>query len=1639
MRSPPRRATLPAHGILLLVICHSLTASALELPTLVAPRPTPLDSLRHEAILARCAGDWDRMNDLHRTILQRNPGDGWTIAEIGSALDNRNQIQSAVEAMLAGDWDVTPAVRMLTPAGREFLLGICHYNMQRYQQARDRLATALAGDESLQVAHYYLAYTNRNLLRPRTEIEAHLQTLLSDPDHAFWALRFICDSLNADLYGELYGEALRLAEAYRTLPGCAASIDRITVSKRLRAGNLTPVICEEIWTQYRQAHGALVADLADMFGFYLYRYLDVDDMLDFFTRHADEVNQPPVWFEYQATALLDQGYHARVDKLLADADALSSDGLHLRLETARKLRGAAETLAISRLLVARSYSPRSIGSVMTLWRELGLESEVADLRRHVQRENPVIVLSQRLSRLVKDDIRGARSVLDSLARLEVSHPRLDYARYQVAEDSGERPSPGELARNPIAIEMVFECMARASQAFATGQPERGEDLLDLIVSRLANSPDTMGRVGYLAYVNNREEFTERVLTILDAHCANSPLAIELRFTSLMHFQRYREAKDLLVQAAGKQDLDPILAANLARGAAALDEDQLADAFLALATEAAPVSATVRAARATILSGRGASGAAIAILQPLVLEYPGVEFYRSQLIAIGGAVDNLADYSGQDMRDRFASFDHDLATVDWMLERMVDPDSVQDAEAIYLREQTSYNLRNRDTYDERNRFTLQILSEAGVDYHQTMRVAFHPAQGLPQIVVARVVAPDGTITEVPRADILIGAPDDEEVDVSDTRHLVIPFPGLDVGDIIDLVYDRSHESFLGRGWSFRHVFGDDLQIREELVEIQIPAGLAVQIYQEHGPPPTARETPPDSTFHRWRLTDLDPLEVADMGPSAFVQIPWIGCTSHASWAEIGRTYGEHFWPQTEVMPAIANLARKLTAGRDDDHGRLEAVFEYVENDIQSLAIELDRGRLVPTPAAEVLARSYGDCKDKVSLMIALLAAIDIRCFPVLVSVRPGFDVFPDFVEAGCFSHVVAYLPDLAGGVFSDPTLGTQCARDLPASICGGYGLVIDRESVAGLQPIPELQPDQSGFDLQADIRPLPGDRAEITLNAVFRGEAASELSDFFTLADTAMTGMLVDYLMGDPIWASCQRLTWQHAKPDCSALTLQVTYRDTAWAGDDINMVPFQFASLVATHLELPDPEDREQDVCLDYPFVNRATLRIHDAEGWRIDQRVAPLQVKGTHHAGAIRCREVRGDDKRYLQIDQEFRADRRVIPAREYPAFWDDWYRFRVGVSQVYRYYHILDSQRIADLEDYAARHPDDAAFALQAVDQILGSDLGGDGETGYERRAIARRILDRTLQSEHAGAMHYLMLAAIHSKDRRYRAADSLATRAVQLEKNNPVALMSALNYKQELNDREGEVAILRQLSLSGGAAWVEAALAGALYALARDEEASAVEARLRLLYADADTTILVLARVNGYSRSGRHDRARAALQTVEGLIPEEEYKLFLSDIMIEEEDYRSAIAVLEDVWAKQPLDAFVCNNLAWCLALTGRDLERAEELVEASIILAEDPTASQNTLGAVYARQGRWQEARDIFAVLFAEDDRPQNHIVNGYFIGLCDYQLERREEALLMWHQLLAVENVPLWHGIVQASLDLAARGEDVSTAIFVKND
>jgi hypothetical protein len=176
-------------------------------------------------------------------------------------------------------------------------------------------------------------------------------------------------------------------------------------------------------------------------------------------------------------------------------------------------------------------------------------------------------------------------------------------------------------------------------------------------------------------------------------------------------------------------------------------------------------------------------------------------------------------------------------------------------------------------------------------------------------------------------------------------------------------------------------------------------------------------------------------------SSWDRDPQFVITTFKDMTELGASYWSSMKDGDVVAPEIQALADEITNGIPDRRAQAVAIDRWVKKNIRYVMVYLGSAGVTPNPALTVLKNKFGDCKDHVALMGALLRAKGIASEQTLINVGNAYQL-PD-APTPFFNHVMLYLPEL--DLYTDPTASHAAFAVLPAS---SYDKPVLRISSAG---------------------------------------------------------------------------------------------------------------------------------------------------------------------------------------------------------------------------------------------------------------------------------------------------------------------------------------------------------------------------------------------------------------------------------------------------------------------------------------------------------------------------------------------------------------------------------------------------------------
>jgi hypothetical protein len=188
---------------------------------------------------------------------------------------------------------------------------------------------------------------------------------------------------------------------------------------------------------------------------------------------------------------------------------------------------------------------------------------------------------------------------------------------------------------------------------------------------------------------------------------------------------------------------------------------------------------------------------------------------------------------------------------------------------------------------------------------------------------------------------------------------------------------------------------------------------------------------------------------------------------------------------------------------DEAARIRAVYDFVVSNTRYVALEFGIHSFKPYPVETILSRRFGDCKDKASLMHAMLESLGIESRLVLLRTRRLGNLAGGPASLAVFDHAILYVPK--HDLYLDGTAEFHGSGELPPDDRGADALVIEPGGEgATIRRTPDARPADGLDDTKARIALRADGSAAIELVSRARGPWTAELRRTFESADERRT-------------------------------------------------------------------------------------------------------------------------------------------------------------------------------------------------------------------------------------------------------------------------------------------------------------------------------------------------------------------------------------------------------------------------------------------------------------------------------------------------------------------------------------------------------
>ena len=637
---------------------------------------------------------------------------------------------------------------------------------------------------------------------------------------------------------------------------------------------------------------------------------------------------------------------------------------------------------------------------------------------------------------------------------------------------------------------------------------------------------------------------------------------------------------------------------------------------------------------------------------------------------------------------------------------------------------------------------RIENEEGVKNWAEVSGSWEPWHQSKPEIKARVLAPDGAVHQLDPKTLNDVPVHEDDADVySDARRYGGPLPAIAPGAIVEeevIISDTS--VFFAGGQVERRALVKGIPVTKTRFVISHPESLPLHYVLHLLPAATVKKSTENGvetiTIENGPFAAFT--DDTSFLPPDVLPYPEVELSTGSSWQQVVTEYAHLVNDKlrlADVQPLVARANIK-DASRQDVVRRLVGALH---KSVRYTGVEFGESTLVPQFPAETLKRKYGDCKDKATLLVAMLRAAGIPANLALLYSGPGQDVNTDLPGMGVFDHAIVYVP--ASG--ADPELWIDATAQysrvgvLPEMDYGRWALVVDEKTTA-LKKIPALASAQNVHRETREFTMAEYGPARIVETNAQEGPMEAEYRDYYTGDAKKLRENSEKYVKGAYLADSLISLEKGDASDLDKPFTVTYTAKGRRGFSDRENAVvyiyPANLMDGLPNYFETSEEKQKEQqtDEAADSddedstakkprkfdwqfnPFVNEWHYRITAPPGFKLralpankEERIASARYSQTFTAnaeGTVAEAVLRFDTgKSRLTIEEGKKLRDAIVKAREADAVVITF--DQVGYALLHQG---KVKESLAAYQQLAALHPKEGLHKIQLAYAYLSAGTG-------------------------------------------------------------------------------------------------------------------------------------------------------------------------------------------------------------------------------------------------------------------------------------------------------------------------------------------
>ena len=580
-------------------------------------------------------------------------------------------------------------------------------------------------------------------------------------------------------------------------------------------------------------------------------------------------------------------------------------------------------------------------------------------------------------------------------------------------------------------------------------------------------------------------------------------------------------------------------------------------------------------------------------------------------------------------------------------------TVKGEDAVYLADVTAVRVQTSGLSSRFNQTVVKVISDRGVEAFRQLPISYSPDRQEVRVLKARITKPDGSVVD---------SYGDQDRNINepwtgmyyDTRARILSFPNLEPGDVLEVQWrldDTAVENLLSDYWGDVDPVQSVFPKRHYLYLVDMPksrplywntSSLAKWVKAEATPED-------DRVVYRFKADDVSKVVPEPLMPGWSEIATPLHVSTYKSWDDVGRYWWglvrDQLTPNDELRKTVEQVLKGVD--RKDEAKVVAAIYGFVVTNTRYVALEFGIHGYKPYRVDRVLARRFGDCKDKASLIVSMLKVAGVDARLVLLRMRSLGTLNPEPASLSAFNHAIAYVPSQK--LYLDGTAEFHGSRELPGADHVANVLIIEPDGKSQFLTTPEALPDENTTTTKLEVTLKTDGSAAAKGSLVTVGQSAPEVRREYQTTATRQSVFEQKWAQSFPgLTASEVTLSDPKALEQPATLGFTMSLPRYAEASTSaLRFYPFG-GSRAFTQVFAPLTE-RAWDAVFPGVWVDRQLYTYTLPAGWSMAERPAPIIERSPFGELVI---EVTTNYAQQIVVEGRMTMSKARILASEYPAF---------------------------------------------------------------------------------------------------------------------------------------------------------------------------------------------------------------------------------------------------------------------------------------------------------------------------------------------------------------------------------------------------